>query len=111
MSTEQEDFVWSVTEGVVTLNGHIVLIMPLREGAVPGREYSASCTLCRFQQTAAGMQRGGGDIGFFRNRDHADMMTNIHVQNHKKKGEVVHIVNLPAREPASTQKENVSGKR
>lgn len=106
-----DDFVWSAEGGVVTLNGHIVLTMPLRENAVPGRTHTASCTLCRYQQTLTG-RRGNpdaGTLGFFRSEAHKNTFVKQHVEAHRKKGEEVHIVNLPARKPAVQPEESVSG--
>lgn len=104
---EDEDLVWSSTNGIVTLDGHIVMSMPLREGAVPGRTHTATCTLCRDKQIAAGRKPGNhlGLVGFFKSSDHRTLAVKTHVARHKKHGEKVHIVNLPARIPPATQEE------
>jgi hypothetical protein len=99
------DFVWSVADGVMTLNGHIVLTMPLRPGLVEGRTHTASCTLCRGQQLAAhGRKTAGiaGTLGWFKSRELRDTFVKQHVAVHKKRGEEVHIVNLPEVVPALT---------
>lgn len=106
-----DDFVWSVEAGCLTLNGHIVLTMPLRENAVPGRTHTASCTLCRYQQTLTGRRSNpdAGTLGFFRSAELRDSFVKQHVEAHRQKGEEVHIVNLPARKPAVQPEESVSG--
>lgn len=103
-----DDFVWSADKGVVTVNGHIVLTMPLRPGVLLGRTHTATCTLCRDKQIAAGHAKGSnlGQVGFFKSESHRDLAVKAHVARHKSHGEEVHIVNLPERLPAVTEQES-----
>jgi hypothetical protein len=83
----------------VTLSGHIILSMPLTPGAMSGRSYTASCTLCRDRRLAMGEPSGPtvGALGFFRDESHRDRIINNHLKAHDGQGDLVHVVHLPRR--------------
>jgi hypothetical protein len=90
------------------VNAYVILTMPLREGALPGRTHTASCTLCRDRLVAAGERdlRTAGALGFFRSQEHRDLFVQVHADKHEADGDMVHIINLPDRLTNSEESKN-----
>lgn len=97
----------------VTLQGHIVLAMPLTAGAMPGRTHTATCTLCRDRRMAQG-EGGGptvGALGFFVNEGHMIKIVNNHIKAHQEQGSLVHVVYLPRRIRLMNLEDELNGNR